>query len=146
MSDLAFVYGCVTSAMAEVDDWRRFHSYNKSIISKLPDSDSYPPLIQGMCGITDDRIASWKSNVIHFGWSTKNLSDAQLSAWVQKFESLLAKLCFWEARVDIEAEVNGELHLHWDILPASIDSWRSKPPKPVNLWQFSKIGNFRGDI
>lgn len=91
MSHLAFVYGVITSAMAGVDDWQRYHRLNSDVIVQLPDEDEYPPISKSMFAITNDPMASWQTRAIHFGWTTKNF-DEYANDRIVRFESLLMRL------------------------------------------------------
>jgi hypothetical protein len=133
MSHSAFIYGLVTSPMAGADDWQKYHRLNSLVIEQLPEKDSYPPLSKPMFAITQGPMISWQSQAIHFGWTTKNF-ECDVVAWIEKFESLLMKLYWWEARVQMELEIYGKVEIQWEIDGESVTNWQNKGLDVPNQW------------
>ena len=134
MSHLATIYGVITSAMAGSDDHSAYHRLNRSTIDELPADDEYPPLTRPMFSITEGTSLSWQTRAIHFGWTTKNF-DSDVADWILKFEHLLMRLYWWEARVQMELEIYGRIEIHWNLSGDSVQSWRTNGLELPNQWQ-----------
>lgn len=147
MSADAVIYGSIDGAPAEhapPGRYLRFYRHNRSVLRGLPVEDKYPPLVRGMFAITTGWMVSWQTHTIHFGWSARNFAQ-HWPEWRDKFEGLLHRLCWWEARVHIEAEYEGKLTCRWVIRPHSIGNWRSAdPPVLRNEWNFFSTGVLAG--
>lgn len=140
MGDTAVIYGVINGAMAEASGrWQRFYEHNRLVIDRLPQSDDHPPLVREMFSISP---VMWQAQPIHFGWSTNHFGE-YWPAWREKFEALLHRLCWWNARLHIETDVSGSLSCQWRINPDSIRHWRSSdPPVLENAWEYSDAGDW----
>ncbi len=141
MGHCATIYGCIDGGMWITTDWQRLHVLNEQVIADLPDSDTYPPLCQGMFAITRGKGTRWQTQSIHFAWSAKNLDDNFLE-WRQKFESLLKRLYFWKARLHIEQEIDGDATLIWTPTTEAIEGLYRDPPLPISTWTLAANGSF----
>lgn len=140
MSFSALVYGVITSAMSGPDDWQKHHLFNSQVIEQLREKDTYPPLTKPIFAITQGPMISWQSQAIHFGWTTKNF-ECDVVPWIEKFESLLMKLYWWEARVHMELEVYGKIEIHWQIDAESVTNWQTRGLELPNLWNRTIIAD-----
>jgi hypothetical protein len=138
----AVIYGAIDGPWPQSDPavWRRMNRHNRRVLGRLPDTDRYPPLVRRMFGVTDRRGLFWMAQVIHFGWSAKNFAQ-HWPEWREKFEGLLRRLVWVDARVHIEVEYEGELTCRWVIRPESVQRWSAgELPTPDNEWEFSSTG------
>jgi hypothetical protein len=115
----------------------RLYHHNKSVIHGLPKTDDdRPSITQSMFSLmpTTSTEPHYGTLLITLAASYKNMYRLE-SAWVRKFEVLLAKLCWYRASVFLEF---GQLRYDWEV-DAKHASERcfSNPPLPPTVWTFS---------
>jgi hypothetical protein len=104
------IYGYIE----EMDFWldpikKKIRKHNSDIIKSLPAADKWPPLSREMFAIcnnyknhTGPNFEYW-GRIIHFGANLKSV-EQEWGEWRNKFESLLTRLYFMEARVHVQTE------------------------------------------
>jgi hypothetical protein len=97
------IYGFVETPWGlKNEDLRR---HNLQVLEQVPMKDEWPPLIRPMFGITGPSVGegAYDHDLIHFGVTLKGMDDEDGLNWIAKFESLLARLSWYEA----------VMHIHW---------------------------------
>jgi len=119
---------------------KRVYRANRRVILNLPISDSeWPFITRDMFSVLplrptwDRRIAQYENQLIHFAGDYKNMYVLEAD-WVKKFESLLARLCWYSAVVMLEFSA---LRYEWEVSFDHIgDRYRENPPRPPKEWTF----------
>jgi hypothetical protein len=119
---------------------KRVYRANRRVILGLPVSDSeWPFITRDMFSVLplrptwDRRIAQYENQLIHFAGDYKNMYVLEAD-WVRKFESLLAKLCWYRAAVMLEFSA---LRYEWEVpFDHVADRHRENPPRPPTEWSF----------
>jgi hypothetical protein len=141
MSQESIVYGCILGIHGGVEDWYDFYPLNQAAIDALPREDDYPPLTRDLFTVpmnyTQHGVAFYRRQVIHFGASFSNFSE-NWHEWLPKFEALLPRLYWDEARLHLEIELYGEYEYRWRAAwPTEDPSWRHSPRTPTTEWTFT---------
>jgi hypothetical protein len=119
-------------------DTKRVYRANRRVILGLPVSDSeWPFMTRDMFSQlplrpkVDRCIAQYEHQLIHFAGDYKNMYLLEAD-WVRKFESLLAKLCWYRAVVMLEFSA---LRYEWETSFDHIGGrYREDPPRPPTEW------------
>lgn len=88
---------------------KQVRQHNYHIISSLPKDDKWPPLSYEMFAICENDKNSngpdleYSGRIIHFGANLKSVEQEWIE-WKLKFETLLTKLFFLQARVHFKTE------------------------------------------
>jgi hypothetical protein len=121
-------------------DRRVFHHNNK-VIEQLPISDSqYPFFTKTMFSVLplrtslEQQVPQYETHLIHFAATYKD--GVTLPAdWLSKFESLLSKLCWYDAT----AICSGYAY-QWAVNRQTADEqFELNPPIPCSKWRFDCI-------
>jgi hypothetical protein len=139
MSEEARVYGCIAGAHGSTTAWYDLYSLNHVAVGQLPSADD-PPLTREMFAVPMDYrqpgAAFYREQVIHFGGSFNHLSEIW-HVWLGKFEGLLRRLYWWEARLHLQGELLGCHEYRWRAVWSGDDvPWYRTPPQPVAKWVF----------
>ena len=113
------IYGYIE----EMDLWRdpvrsKIRKHNADVIRSLPIADPWPPLSREMFATTtnykraDGPNLEYQGRIFHFGANLKSV-EQEWGEWRLKFESLLARLYFLEAKV----------HVHPEYMLAATSTW-----------------------
>ena len=137
------IYGYIE----EMDFWRdpvrkRLRKHNSAIIKTLPAADSWPPLSREMFAISNNyknhpgpNFEYW-GRIIHFGANLKSV-EQQWGEWKNKFESLLTRLYFMEARVHVQAEYMELETSTWRVDFSKYEVLHDESnPRPIRLEDF----------
>lgn len=139
MAHEALVYGCICAPAWKTDDFYQLHRLNKTVLQSLPENDTtFPCINRSMFSIPNEQ-GIYHQQVIAFGASYRNL-EYEWHIWLDKFESILRTLYWWDIRLVTEFEIMGTYTYHWNVSPdqQKIDFMGS--PQPVSAWQFSSDG------
>lgn len=137
MGHESIIYGRIEGPGWRPEDFGRLHRLNREMIASLPEEDDWPFLTRGMFAVPDDsRQGTYRTQVIHFGASLKEVED-DWAAWLSKFEALLRRLFWVSAKLHLEAERGGSHTYQWVAEPDQIDRWLGEPPLPVARWTFA---------
>ncbi len=124
----------------QAEDQRVFR-HNRRVIEHLPEADSERPFItKTMFSLLplpkdpDVGIPQYENELIHFAASYRNMFVIE-AEWLSKFESILARLCWYSATV-INAFAGIEYGWHVDILKYGGGAYRENPPRPPEHWSF----------
>jgi len=139
VSEEARIYGCIVGTPGSTADWYGLYPLNYAAVAALPAEDDYPPLTRGMLTVPMDfgrpRSAFFREQVIHFGTSFNHLSQSW-HLWLEKFEDLLRRLYWSEARVHLQVELNGEFDYRWQAAWSGTPPWLRSPPETTTEWRF----------
>jgi hypothetical protein len=141
MSEEALVYGCIVADPGPPSDWYGIYPRNLAVVEALPtEDDDYPPLTRGLFTVPMDYgrpgSAFYRQQVIHFGASFSHLSEFW-HRWLPKFEGLLRRLYWLEARLHLEIELYGRHEYRWRAAWDGGDiPWHRVPPQPTAAWTF----------
>ena len=138
MSDECFLYGTIVGAFGTTADWYGPFERNEQVIASLPEADEAPQLTRGMFGLPEryGQPGFYRYQVIHFGASFNHFAD-DWHVWLEKFEGLLVRLCWFEAHVHLDAGIAGGRHsFQWRVAPDQVARMRQKPPLPPECWDF----------
>jgi len=136
MGSDATIYGVIEGCGygSRPDARKRFYRHNRAVLSQLPATDVYPPLVRGMFAVTFGPMLTHKVHAIHFGWATKNFAE-DWPEWESKFHALLRRLVWFSATIHVSAEYDGKLTAEYVILPHSILTWQEDPIRLNNEWE-----------
>lgn len=105
MSFTSVVYGRILSG-SSIDE-------NRKVIDNLDDEQPFPWILKEMFNFSAlERPYYFGSQMITFGATYKQVED-DLTSWIIKFESILTKLDFITAKIQIETEVYGTYDFFW---------------------------------
>jgi hypothetical protein len=132
------IYGYIQ----EMDFWldpvkKKIRKHNSDIIAGLPVADIWPPLSREMFSICNNyknnpgpNFEYW-GRIIHFGANLKSV-EQEWAEWKSKFESLLIRLYFLEAKVHVQTEYMGLETSRWRV---DLDKYEvlndGKMPRPI---------------
>lgn len=145
MGSDAVIYGVITGCGfgSRPDDGKRFYRHNRTVLSQLPTTDPYPPLVRGMFAVTFGPMLTHRAHAIHFGWATKNFAE-DWAEWEAKFHQLLRRLVWFSATVHVDGEYDGKLTAEYVISGNSVDGWREDPIRLHNEWEAFYTGWIAG--
>jgi hypothetical protein len=137
MTEQSIIYGYIQGAEWMSSDPRKLHRLNRQIIENLPVKDTFPYLTRSMFSIPGDDIeqGTFRSQIIHFAASMRE-AESQWRVWLEKFESLLKKLYWFNAMVHLRAEVMGDYEYEWTVDAGQIVHMLKDPPQPPAKWYF----------
>lgn len=137
MTQESIVYGYIQGAEWMSTDLRRLHRLNRQVIGALPEADAFPHLTRSMFSIPGDdpQQGTYRSQIIHFAASMKEV-ELHWREWLEKFESLLKKLYWFNAVVHLRAEVLGDEVYEWTVDANQIVHYLNDDPKPPTKWFF----------
>lgn len=118
---------------------KKLKKHNKSILNNLSFSkdDRWPPLTKEMFHIVDGpkpTYISYFGRIITIGASVKGI-ESEWEEWLNKFENLLTRIHWIEAKIMIETEWFGLLSYHWKNYNSSFDSNKAAFTV-LNDWEF----------
>lgn len=140
MSEESRVYGCIVGVPGSSTDWYGLYPRNLAAVEALPTDDEYPPLTSGIFAVPMDYAcpgaAFYREQVIHFGASFNHLSESW-HLWLTKFEGLLRRLYWSEARLHLSMELHGDHEFRWSAAcGAGPAPWLRSPPETTTRWVF----------
>ena len=117
-------------------EYYALHSLNRAVIDGLPDDDDWPFLTRSMFSYPgeDAMHGRYRRQIIHFGASFKEL-ESDWEEWLEKFEALLKRLYWWEAKLHLEAELVGNYAYTWKA-KYDPDKWSQPIHLPTTNWDF----------
>jgi hypothetical protein len=134
------IYGYIE----EMDFWldpikKDIRKHNSYIIKTLPNADNWPPLSREMFAICNNYKKhpgpnfEYRGRIIHFGANLKSV-EYEWVEWKDKFESLLSRLYFIEATVNVQTEYMPQETTRWrlDLLKYKVVHDGSHP-LPIRL-------------
>lgn len=140
MSHHTIIYGRITGATWNTEDYYKLHRLNKEIINNLPENDpEFPWINRSMFSIPNEQ-GVFIDQVINFGASYRTL-EYEWGLWIPKFESNLKKLFWYDVTIHAEFEVMGTFQYNWEINYDLIgeNNWLKENPEPIGEW---KLDNF----
>lgn len=140
MSEESRIYGCIVGTHGSTAAWYGLYPLNLAVVESLPFEDEYPPLTRGVFTVPMDfgrrGSAFYREQVIHFGASFNNLSESW-HLWLAKFEQLLRRLYWSEARLHLQMELHGSYDYRWTaVWGGDSPPWYCSPPEPTSEWKF----------
>ena len=112
MAHHTIIYGRICGAAWKTDDYYKLHRLNKETIARLPaDDPEFPYINRSMFSIADKQ-GVFRDQVITFGASYKTL-EYEWHDWIEKFESILRQLFWYDATIHAEFEVMGKYRFDW---------------------------------
>lgn len=114
------------------------HPPNRAVIDGLPDEDDWPFLSRAMFACPGERSdqGRYRTQLIHFGATLKEV-EADWDEWIAKWENLLRRLYWTEARVYRETEFGDCRVFTWSAV--GVTYWDMKRPAlPPTEWVFSE--------
>jgi hypothetical protein len=137
MTQQTIIYGYIQGAEWMSSDLRKLHRLNREVIANLPEKDTFPYLTRSMFAIPGDEPeqGTYRSQIIHFAASMKE-AELQWKKWLEKFEALLRKLYWFNAKVHLRAEVIGDFDYEWTVDANQIVLFLKDAPKPPTNWFF----------
>lgn len=149
MGHESIVYGTITWDAPPADEVA-----NMVAIAELPDVDGWPPLAQSMFAESGQLVGAgrYKSQTVHFAGSFKEI-EWSWTAWLAKFERLLAELTFddvflhlrteltvgdWDYRYEARSAVSSGPTQAWTFSggPREFDYATRKHPHPDARWGY----------
>lgn len=145
MAAEATIYGVIEACGQgpRPEDRKRLFRHNRRALSQLPATDTYPPLVRGMFGVTYGPMVSRWVYAIHFGWMTRNFAEDWVE-WEAKFHALLRRLVWISTTIHVDAEWHGDLKAEYAILPHSMERWWQEPMLLNNEWHAQYTGWIAG--
>ena len=137
MTQQSIIYGYIQGAEWMSSDIHRLHRLNRDAIAALPESDGFPHLSRGMFAIPPEapQQGTYRSQIIHFGASIKEV-ERDWRRWLEKFESLLRRLYWFNAMVYLRTEVLGDFDYEWTVDANQIVHFFQDHPQPPTKWLF----------
>lgn len=137
MGHTTIVYGNIIGAPWKPEDYHKLQRLNKTIISKLPETDNtYPWISKNMFLVPDpDFDKMYREQVIVIGASYKSV-EQEWDEWLDKFETILNQLYWTSATIHLDTELQGQHIYEWTIDADQTDNWFSDEPRPISTWQF----------
>jgi hypothetical protein len=134
------VYGYINGATWKTEDFYRLHRLNTEIIASLPETDNdFPYLNRSMFSIPDEQ-GVFRQQIITFGASYKTL-EHEWDLWLEKFENILKRLYWWDAKIHADFEIMGQYVYEWEIdFNEREQNWWAESPKPISKWAFNSNG------
>ena len=146
MGHKSIIFGYIEGSPYWTDYPKAFkilQEHNAKIILGLPEEDSYPAISRGMFCTPNlqNRTLVYRSQIIHFGSSIKSIEFSDIPEWIDKFESLLKRLFWYEAEVHIKTDIRGDLRLLWEADDSIHSSYHKGDPQPTTNWRRSQFGD-----
>ena len=143
MSAECQLYGKISGAHGSTLNWWELYPLNCKVIEKLPDQDTYPPLIRDMfkCPtppFNRNNPILYRNQIIHFGASFNHFNTGY-EDWLIKFEALLKQMYWYKAIVHLEMEMFGNFEFKWEASSNSIIKFGLEKPEPVTDWKFERV-------
>lgn len=140
MAHHTIISGRISGATWKREDYYKLHRLNAKVIDSLPENDpEFPWINRSMFSIPNNQ-GIFRDQVITFGASYKTL-EYEWHLWIEKFESLLKKLFWFDVIIHAEFEVMGDYKYEWLINYDLIkDNWYKGTPKPIIEWSFDSNG------
>jgi hypothetical protein len=137
MAQHTIIYGYIQGAEWMSSDIHRLHRLNRETIAALPSRDTFPDLSRGMFTVPDDAAdpAGARNQIIHFGAAIYEV-ELEWRKWLEKFESLLRKLYWFNAVVQLRTEMIGDHLYEWTVDANQIVHFFNDPPRPATKWYF----------
>lgn len=143
MSHYTIIYGRINGSTWRTDDYYKLHRFNKQIIESLPLDELL--INRSMFNIPNEQ-GIFRNQIITFGASYKTL-EYEWNEWIEKFESLLRKLYWWDVVIHADFEVMGEYTYKWKVDTEQIkENWFQDNPLPINTWKFETDGYMKYDL
>ncbi|MGS2724026.1 hypothetical protein ACVBEJ_09785 [Porticoccus sp. GXU_MW_L64] len=111
MGSESLVYGCIRDMSFGDGDNR--HENNCCALQTLPERDGYPLLSREMFALPmqDDELGC---QVVHFGACYRGV-EYEWAQWLLRFETLLKKMYWVSATVQLETELYGVHSFNWQV-------------------------------
>lgn len=140
MSHHSIIYGRISGATGKPEDYYKFHRLNLEVLDQLPRKDEeYPWINRSMFSVANEQ-GVFRDQVITFGASYKSL-EYDWEAWLLKFESILAKLFWFDVMIHAEFEVRGDFTYAWFTKYEHMEKyWDRENPIPIPEWNFDGSG------
>ena len=137
MAQQSIIYGYIQGAEWMSSDIHRLHRLNRETIAALPEKDTFPELSRGMFAVPADGTdpSTARNQIIHFGASIYEV-ELEWRKWLEKFESLLRKLYWFNAVVHLRAEIINDQDYEWTVDANQIIHFFNDPPRPATKWFF----------
>jgi hypothetical protein len=136
MGHESVVYGCIEGMGRHYRDESpdAMVRHNREVLAALPEDDDWPFLVRSMFAVH----RRYKTEAIHFGSSFKEIEWAW-DEWLCKFEDLLRRLCWYNARVHLRTEATVGHHDYlWEAdHDQMMAAYGSPVPVPIRSWRFS---------
>jgi hypothetical protein len=131
------IYGAILSPDWKHEAFARLYEHNNAEILALPEEDSWPFLTRRMFAIGGDNVVDgrYRSQVIHFGATFKAV-EWEWHEWLPKFESLLARLFWYDVYLHLRTELVGNYDYSYSAVAPSDRFYRREPPLPADHWTF----------
>jgi hypothetical protein len=137
MTQQTIIYGYIQGAEWMSSDVHKLHRLNREVIHSLPVKDRFPHLTHDMFSIPGDspEQGTFRSQVIHFAASMKE-AELQWKKWLEKFEDVLRRLYWFNAKVHLRADVIGDYDYEWTVEANQIVHYLKDSPQPPTQWFF----------
>lgn len=116
MGHESIIYGYIKGSMLKGGTPRSYdlHPLNRAVINTLPKTDQWPFFTRSMFSYPGNDVVSgrYRRQIIHFGASLKQV-ESDWEEWLSKFESLLKRLYWQEAKLHLETELVGNHTYIW---------------------------------
>jgi hypothetical protein len=114
-----------------------YRDANDHVLNCLPESDDFPPLCRSMISTTGSdstRGSSRGNRLIYLGGYFNHILDG-LPQWLDKFESLLRRLYWTEAELQIYGGwMCASYTIEYRISQATADQFAKDPENPARDW------------
>jgi hypothetical protein len=139
MAHHSIIYGRINGATWKTKDYNKLHRLNLDVISSLPEKDTEFPWINRSMFSVPNEQGTFRDQVITFGASYKTL-ETEWHLWIEKFESLIKRLYWFDITIHAEFEVMGDYKYDWLIDVNQMESWHKEYPKTILDWKFESNG------
>lgn len=141
MAHHSIVYGRIVGPTWKTDDYYKLHRINLETIASFPNEDDgdIPWINQSMFSVANEQ-GVFRDQVISFAASYRSL-EWEWGVWLEKFESYLQQLFFYDAIIHVEFEVMGEYTYKWKTnFEDWQEHWYGENPNPDIGWDYSADG------
>lgn len=133
------IYGYINGAVWNSEDYYKLHRLNSEIINLVPNVDNNFPFINRSMFSIPDEQGVFRQQIITFGASYKTL-EYEWDLWLEKFENILKKLYWWDAKIFVDFEVMGQYVYEWEIDLNKRENWWKDKPEPITEWNYKSDG------
>ncbi|MGK0308809.1 MAG: hypothetical protein ACI8RP_001775 [Urechidicola sp.] len=133
------IYGYINGAAWNSEDYYKLHRLNSEIINLVPNVDNNFPFINRSMFSIPDEQGVFRQQIITFGASYKTL-EYEWDLWLDKFENILKKLYWWDAKIFVDFEVMGQYVYEWEIDLNKRENWWKDKPEPITEWNYKSDG------
>lgn len=129
------IYGYINGATWNTKDYYKLHRLNAEIINSLPITDEHSPFINKSMFSIPDEQGIFRQQIITFGASYNTL-EYEWNLWLEKFENILKRLYWSDAKIYADFEVMGEYIYEWKVDFDKLDNWWKEEPESITEWKF----------